>query len=189
MRSRPPTYLHLESGVRSIDSSGSVVWSLGNFLRATLSGPDGTSTYAHPTAWFYFLDLLYDVSVGFLSPFYLPALALGFISLIRRRDWAITALLVSWWLVPPLFFSGGLYQAHRFVIMYLPPLAAIIGMGVAMAASSLVALLRLRRTPAFVLLLLIVIEHCLQQGRCKAGGRPPGRLRNYLRQKEGNRKS
>ncbi len=122
-------YTLTRATIQTGDSATSVVLSPGNFFKTTLSGPDGTQTFAHPMAAFYFLDPLYETSLGLLSPLYLPSLIVGVVVLFRQRNWGLVALVISWALLPPLFLSGGLYQAHRFVIMYLPPLAAFIGIG------------------------------------------------------------
>ncbi len=136
----PQLIYTVSQGVKPIDTSGTVVWSISNLFQTTLSGPDGTQSFAHPMAGFYFVDSLIDVSVGFLSPLYLPAFIVGLYALARQRNLAIGGLLLSWWLLPATVFSGGLYQAHRFVIMFLPVLAALIGIGV---GEILLAIMRL----------------------------------------------
>jgi 4-amino-4-deoxy-L-arabinose transferase-like glycosyltransferase len=153
----PQLIYTLSQTVRPVDTSGAIIWQLGNFLRTTLSGPDGTATFMHPMAGFYFADPLFQVSAGFLSPLYLPALGLGIVALIRARSWGPLLLLAGWWLIPATFFSGGLYQAHRFIIMYLPPLAILIGIGAATALGSLVTAARTPRRPAGVILVLVNI--------------------------------
>jgi 4-amino-4-deoxy-L-arabinose transferase-like glycosyltransferase len=136
---------------RLIDTSGAVVWNLGNFLRTTLSGPDGSQTFAHSMARFYLIDPFVEVSFGFLSRYYIPALLLGPFTLARQRNLKLTMLLIGWWLVPVVFFSGGLYQAHRFVIMFLPPLVILMGIGGATAITALAGSLRkLKRPPSLV---------------------------------------
>jgi 4-amino-4-deoxy-L-arabinose transferase-like glycosyltransferase len=150
----PQAIYTLSQGVRPVDTSGAVIWKLDNFFRTTLSGPDGTATFVHPMAGFYFADPLFQVSAGFLSPLYLPALGLGIVTLVRARSWGPLLLLAGWWLIPATFFSGGLYQAHRFIIMYLPPLAILIGIGAGIALGSLVTAALNPRRPDRVILAL-----------------------------------
>ena len=82
----PQLIYTVSQGVKPFDTSGTVVWSMSNLFQTTLSGPDGTQTFAHPMAGFYFVDPLIDVSVGFLSPLYLPALIVGLYALVRQRN-------------------------------------------------------------------------------------------------------
>jgi 4-amino-4-deoxy-L-arabinose transferase-like glycosyltransferase len=138
----PQLVYTLAQPLRPLDTSGSVVWSLGNLLRTTLAGPDGSQTFQHSMARFYFIDPFFEVSMGFLTRFYLPALLLGLFTLSRQRNLKVGVLLLGWWLVPAVFFSGGLYQAHRFIIMYLPPLVIVIGIGAASAITTLAVSLR-----------------------------------------------
>lgn len=93
--------------------------------------------------------------MGFLTRFYIPALLLGLYTLARQRNLKVGVLLLGWWLVPALFFSGGLYQAHRFIIMYLPPLVIVIGIGAGSALTTLAGSLRnLKRFPSLAVALL-----------------------------------
>ena len=157
----PQVVYSISRGVSTVDTSGAIVWRLDNFLRTTMSGPDGTATYTQPMAQFYFVDPLIAVSAGFLSPLYLPALALGLATLLRGRQWGVISLLLAWWLVPAAFFSGGLYQAHRFIVMYLPPIALLVGVGAATALGAVTTVIRekgrtgLRMGVAIVALVLL----------------------------------
>jgi hypothetical protein len=151
----PQLVYTLTQPIRLIDTSGSVVWDLGNFLRTTLSGPDGSQTFAHSMARFYFVDPFVEVSFGFLSRYYIPALLLGLFTLARQRNLKLTMLLMGWWLVPVIFFSGGLYQAHRFIIMFLPPLVILIGIGAATAITALAGSLRKLKRPANLVAALV----------------------------------
>src|SRR5205807_793069 len=67
-------------------------WNPANLLRHTVSGPDGTSTYAQPMILFYLREPLWD-GTDFLPVFYLPAIALGLATLIYQRLWLVLALL------------------------------------------------------------------------------------------------
>jgi hypothetical protein len=65
-------------------------------------------------------------ALGFiLAPFF----AAGLIAIVREKSWATAALVGGWWLTFALFYSANIYQADRFVLSYLPPLAVIAGLG------------------------------------------------------------
>lgn len=104
-------------------------WSPANLFSRTVTGPDGTSTFGQPMIVFYLLAPFFDSDSGFLSGFYLPALFLGAVVLVRARIWPVIALLVTWWLPPVLFFAGAPYQAQRFALTYLPTFLVLIGIG------------------------------------------------------------
>ncbi|HUS15276.1 MAG TPA: phospholipid carrier-dependent glycosyltransferase [Chloroflexia bacterium] len=114
-------------------------WNVGNLFRRTVAGPDGSATYDQPMIVFYLLSPLGDQAAGFLSRGLLPALGLGIGALVTRRRWAGLGFLLSWWIIPALVFSGTVYQAHRFVLSYLPAAAVAIGIGAALAAEWLLA--------------------------------------------------
>ena len=105
-------------------------WSPSNLLATTVSGADGTMHFAHSMLAFYLLDPLRDSTIGFLPALYLPAFVLGACRLVAARWWPQLALLASWWLCPVAFFSGTQYQAHRFVLGYLPALLLVFGVGI-----------------------------------------------------------
>jgi 4-amino-4-deoxy-L-arabinose transferase-like glycosyltransferase len=104
-------------------------WRLGNLFSRTLTSADGVATFPQPPIVFYLLSPLIDAPAGFLSILSLPAAILGLGVLLRERRRAVVGLLLTWWLVPALFFSGSPYEAHRFVLAYLPALAALVGIG------------------------------------------------------------
>src|SRR5262249_47074190 len=106
-----------------VDTGSLGDWRLANFWSTTVHTADGTATFAHPMAVFYLLEPLWNVNVGFLSPFYLPALVLSFVVLIQRRAWPLLGLLATWWLLWAGFLSGIPYQTHRFVLGFLPAVA------------------------------------------------------------------
>ena len=99
-------------------------WRLDNLFSRTLTSADGVATFPQPPIAFYLLSPLTDAPAGFLSILDLPAAILGLGVLLRERRLAVVGLLLTWWLVPALFFSGSPYEAHRFVLAYLPALAA-----------------------------------------------------------------
>ncbi len=106
-------------------------WDVANFWRNRLqTGADGIIVFDQPMIAFYALQPLWNAGSGFLSPFYLPLLLVGAWYLLRQACTEVIALLFSWWLLPVIFFSGTAYQAQRFVLFYLTPLALLVGMGV-----------------------------------------------------------
>lgn len=131
----PQLVYAVTQGDASVDAGWLAGWSPERFFSSTISPtPDGTLTYGHPMWAFYLLEPLGSTTSGFLSPLYIPALLLGIALLVSRRRWSELGLLLTWWLVPVLFFSGTPYQAQRFVLAYLPSLAVFIGVGAAQAA-------------------------------------------------------
>ncbi|MGI8586969.1 MAG: ArnT family glycosyltransferase [Chloroflexia bacterium] len=98
-------------------------WNPANMLNAD---------FAQSNLVFFVFRPLWDSTTGFLSLYTLPAVALGVWALVRQGNRPALALL-SWWLVPALFFSGTPYQAQRFVLAYLPALAIALGIGGATA--------------------------------------------------------
>jgi hypothetical protein len=121
------------AGILSDYSSWFDGWTPANLLSTTVTGPDGTSTFSHPMIVFYLIQPLFDSDAGFLSVFYLPALVVGAIVLVRERALPVIGLLLSWWLLPVLFFAGTPYQAHRFALTYIPALLVVMGIGTAAA--------------------------------------------------------
>ncbi len=121
-------------------------WQPGNVLATTVSSVDGTSTFAQPMIVFYGLLPVWD-GTDFLAPFYLPAIVLGAAGLVRRRAGPVLGLLAAWWLGPALFYAGTPYQAHRFVLAYLPVAALLAGWGAATALEAVLAT-RAARSPA-----------------------------------------
>jgi 4-amino-4-deoxy-L-arabinose transferase-like glycosyltransferase len=111
-------------------------WNPANAFATTVTGVDGSATYDYPMIVFYVVMPLLSAQAGFLSYLMLPCFVWGIASLWRRREWASLVLLLGWWLIPALIYSGTPYQAHRFVIQYMPALAILIGVGAAEAAEA-----------------------------------------------------
>jgi 4-amino-4-deoxy-L-arabinose transferase-like glycosyltransferase len=146
-------------------------WDPLNAFRSNFEGPDGRQSYDQPIAIFYLLrPLMSTTSIG-------PALALfvvlGLIALVSRSNRRAAALLLSWWLLFAGFYSGTIYQADRFVLSYLPPMAIIAGFGLALALewlwrlreSGTFAALSLRRSElivGFLALLPVIVGLALQ---------------------------
>lgn len=118
-------------------------WKLSNIFASSFSSADGTASYAHPNIVFYMVQPFWTptaeaLSLSFWSPregllsiFFLPPFLLGVWVLVVKRCWPVLGLLLTWWLMPVIFFSGSPYQSHRFVLVYLPALAILIGLGCA----------------------------------------------------------
>lgn len=112
-------------------------WSLENLFSNTVTGPDGTTTFAQPMIVFYLLGPLAGVDAGFLSPLYLAAFALGLWMLIQQRNRNLLFLVLLWWFIGVLAYSGTNYQTHRFVLTFMPALALLVGIGTSTALSKL----------------------------------------------------
>jgi hypothetical protein len=91
-----------------------------------------------PMAFFFFVRPLYAETMLGL-PFGVLAL-LGGLGIVVKRLYAVMPLTVGWWLLFALFYSGNTYQADRFVLSYLPPLAILAGFGFVFACQALTKL-------------------------------------------------
>ncbi|HYO49749.1 MAG TPA: glycosyltransferase family 39 protein [Chloroflexia bacterium] len=120
-------------------------WNIANTFSRTVTSNDGIATFDYPNIVFYLLFPLANAGTGFLAYSYMPLMSLGLAILIRERKWPILGLLLSWWLVPALVFSGTPYQAHRFVLAYLPALVIMIGIGGAVAVEFVLKMIPSRR--------------------------------------------
>jgi hypothetical protein len=120
-------------------------WNIANIFSRTVTSSDGTATFDYPNIVFYLSFPLANAGTGFLAYSYMPLMSLGLTILIRERKWPVMGLLLSWWLVPALVFSGAPYQAHRFVLAYLPALVMMIGIGGAVAVELVLKMIPSRR--------------------------------------------
>jgi hypothetical protein len=120
-------------------------WNVANIFSRMVTSSDGTATFDYPNIVFYLLFPLANAGTGFLAYSYLPLMSLGLAVLIHERNWPVIGLLLSWWLVPALVFSGTPYQAHRFVLAYLPALVIMIGIGGAVAVELVLKMILSRR--------------------------------------------
>jgi hypothetical protein len=101
-------------------------WSPANAFASSFDTSDGHLSYNMPM-FFFFLA----------RPLYAPTMlgsAFGILSLVgavvvTRRHFSVIPLTIGWWLLFALFYSGNTYQADRFVLSYLPPLAVLSGWG------------------------------------------------------------
>jgi hypothetical protein len=66
-----------------------------------------------------------------LTPLAFPLAGLGLYWLGKvKKDFFLLVLLLTWWLLPVLLFSGIPYESERFSLTFLPPLALLAGFGV-----------------------------------------------------------
>lgn len=114
----------MQSGASPVITDWSPVHVFGN----AFDGPDGHLSYGQNMFAYYVLRPL--VSTGGLGPVLLPFLIVGVASLVASRRLDVGSLLLGWWLAFSLFYSGSIYQADRFVLSYLPPLALLSALGV-----------------------------------------------------------
>jgi hypothetical protein len=101
--------------------------SLAHLVQRSFLTPDGSQRYALP-------NLLYYASAPFrsqdLTPLFAPAAILGAVLVVSRFRRALP-LLVIWPVVLLLFDAGLAEQNLRFVLMALPPVAILAGLGLA----------------------------------------------------------
>ena len=102
-------------------------WNPLNLPGTHFTGPDGQLTYTHSMASFFFIRPL--VTYDAIGPLLVIFLTIGVIWLAASRAIAVFGLLVGWWLLFAVFYSGSIYQADRFIISYLPALAVLCGLG------------------------------------------------------------
>ena len=128
-------------------------WSSTHLLQGSFDGPDGHASYSNNMLYFYALwSLLSTQSVGYCM---VPCILLGLAWIAARRAYASALLLAGWWPLFVAFYSGTIYQAGRFVLTYLPPLAIIAGYGIAYLVESVAARLDEGRLSRAVSLLAV----------------------------------
>ena len=103
-------------------------WDIQHALQRDFINPDGYLSYRLPNAVYY--------SIMPARPFYFgPVLAVfalvGLLTILRRRAVGKFAPLLAWWIVVYLLLVGGPQQNVRFGLSYMPPLAALAGIGAA----------------------------------------------------------
>ena len=106
---------------------------------------------------FYTLSPLWDAPGGFLPGAFLPLALLGLLVLVIRRRWAELGLLLAWWLLPALAYATTPYQTHRYALLYLPAITALVGIGAAAGVEGAVLALRRRSVRRAVASLLVLI--------------------------------
>jgi 4-amino-4-deoxy-L-arabinose transferase-like glycosyltransferase len=101
-------------------------WSILNALRREFTTGAGFDIYTWPTGLFYAKPVL---SPGYLLPLFTPALVIGLLLVLRRRQWQIMALLAGWALVMYVLLVGLPYQSFRYALVYLPPVMILTAIG------------------------------------------------------------
>ena len=113
---------HSENGLGVWPTS----WSILNFIRKDFTTFDGTMHY---TLW----NGLYNLSPVF-HPMYLSAFGITFLIglyyIIKRKAYAFLIFTLSWILVYYIYFSGSPFQALRFLMSFLPPMALVSAFGI-----------------------------------------------------------
>jgi 4-amino-4-deoxy-L-arabinose transferase-like glycosyltransferase len=108
-------------------------WSPFNAFQTQFDTRDGQAVYqAGPLVFYLGFGLL---NPRLLTPLAFPLVGLGLLWLIKvKRDFFRLVLLLTWWLLPVLVFSGIPYENERFSLTFLPPLALLAGCGAAWLA-------------------------------------------------------
>lgn len=104
-------------------------WNPLNALGRIFDSPDGHLNFDQPMGYFFLVRPL--VSPQAIGLPVLPLFAAGVVALLRWPRKAPALLLGGWWLLFALFYSGNVFQADRYVLSYLTPMAVVAGLGVA----------------------------------------------------------
>jgi hypothetical protein len=105
-------------------------WNPVNAFRTEFETGDGHLAYERTNGWYY---LAVPVHWYYLTPLLVPAVVLGIAAIVRAGTWPAGAVLIGWPLVFYAFHAGAPWQNFRFPLAYLPPLAALAGLGVDVA--------------------------------------------------------
>jgi hypothetical protein len=105
-------------------------WQPANAFRTEFDTGDGHFEYERANGWYY---LAVPFHWYYLTPLLVPAVVIGAAAIVRGRAWAAGAALIGWPLVFYAFHAGAPWQNFRFPLAYLPPLAALAGLGVHVA--------------------------------------------------------
>lgn len=128
----PQLYYILQNGIPNFHTEGGVgiwptMWSPLNFFRKDFTTFDGTMHYR---MW----NSLYNLSPVF-HPYYLAVFGFAFIAgaylLLKNKIYKTIVFFLCWFLVYYLFFSGGAYQALRFLISFMPVMIIVSAYGLA----------------------------------------------------------
>lgn len=128
----PQLYYIFQNGIPNFHTEGGVgiwpaMWSPLNFFRSNFTTFDGTMHYR---MW----NALYNLSPVF-HPFYLSVFGFSFLAgaylLLKKKKYKVIVFSLSWFLVYYLFFSGGAYQALRFLISFMPVMIIVSAYGLA----------------------------------------------------------
>jgi 4-amino-4-deoxy-L-arabinose transferase-like glycosyltransferase len=115
--------------VPTLPSPVIATWSPLNAFGSNFAGPDGRQSFAQPMFVFYLVRPFLSTSA--LGPAVAFFVLSGAAALFVRRLFTQGGLLLGWFLTFAGFYSGSIYQADRFVLSYLPPLAVLAGLGLA----------------------------------------------------------
>jgi hypothetical protein len=102
-------------------------WGPEHAWQNSFDGPDGHLQYNRPMAFYFFIVPLFSMFA--LGPALVLLLLLGIASIFRRPLGGGILLIGGWWLLFAAFYSGNIYQADRFILSFLPPLAVLSGLG------------------------------------------------------------
>lgn len=103
-------------------------WSPANAFQTHFETRDGIAAY--PTAPIVFYLGFGLLNPRLLTPLALPLVGLGLVWLGKvKKDLFLLVLLLFWWLLAVLLFSGIPYENERFSLTFLPPLALLAGLG------------------------------------------------------------
>jgi hypothetical protein len=115
--------------VPTLPSPVIATWTPSNVFGTNFVGPDGRQSFVQPMFVFYLVRPFLSTSA--LGPAVALFVLSGAAALFVRRLFAQGGLLLGWFLTFAGFYSGSIYQADRFVLSYLPPLAVLAGLGLA----------------------------------------------------------
>ena len=122
-----PSLLRGDESVAYAGNLRTYTWSPANFFKTEFHSGDGYTAWAQSPARYY----LFPLRDGrYVAPVFAPLLLFGLLAL-RRAPRPASVLLLSWLLVFYLFFAGVYMQNNRFPLSYLPPLFALLALGLA----------------------------------------------------------
>ncbi|MGI9147378.1 MAG: hypothetical protein ACR2IK_12620 [Chloroflexota bacterium] len=103
-------------------------WSPANALRRDFETADGHLAYPLPNGVYYAIA---PANLGFFGPMLAPWIAVGLWAAVREWPRPTLLLIVGWASVVYAFHAGAPWQNFRFALAYLPPLAILVGAGLA----------------------------------------------------------
>ncbi|MCZ7545185.1 MAG: hypothetical protein M5R40_17415 [Anaerolineae bacterium] len=102
-------------------------WDPRNALRSAFANSDGHLSYRLPNGLYYAAA---PARSFYFTPLWAAFIIPGVWAVVRRRALVATALLIGWPALVYAFLSGAPWQNFRFTLTYMPPLAALTGIGV-----------------------------------------------------------
>lgn len=122
-----PSLLRGDAKVAYAGNLRTYTWSPMNFFKSEFESGDGHTAWQQSPASYYLVPLR---NWRYVGPVFAPLLVIGLLAL--RRTWRPAGiLLASWAVVFYLFFAGVYMQNPRFPLSYLPPLFALLALGLA----------------------------------------------------------